>query len=95
MNGKARRHLRGLGHHLNPIVRVGQGGVTEGVVQATEQALLEHELIKIRVREAPVDRKEAAGILAEKCGAEVVQILGKMILLYRPHPEEPTIKLPG
>lgn len=94
MNGKARRFLRGRGHHLEPIVRVGQGGVTDGVVQATEAALLDHELIKIRVRDAPEDRKIVAANLGERCGAEVVQILGKTILLYRAHPEEPKIKLP-
>lgn len=95
MNGKARRHLRGLGHHLEPIVRVGQGGVTDGVVAATEKALVDHELIKLRVREAPEDRKVVAATLAERCRAEVVQILGKTILLYRANPEEPVIKLPA
>ena len=95
MNGKARRHLRGLGHHLDPIVRVGQGGITEGVIRAAKAALLDHELIKVRVREAPDHQKVVAAQLAEACGAEVVQVLGKTFLLYQAHPEEPKIELPS
>ncbi|MDF1563911.1 MAG: ribosome assembly RNA-binding protein YhbY [Deltaproteobacteria bacterium] len=94
MNGKARRHLRGLGHHLEPVVRVGQAGVTEGVIRAAEVALLDHELIKVRVREAPENQKVVGAKLAEACDAELVQVLGKTFLLYRAHPEEPKIKLP-
>jgi RNA-binding protein len=95
MKGKARRYLRGLGHHLEPVVRVGQAGVTDGVVRATDAALETHELIKVRVREAPAPAKEVGATLAERCDAELVQVLGKTLLLYRPHPDEPKIVLPA
>ena len=89
------RHLRALGHHLSPVVHVGNGGVTEGVVGALEQALLDHELVKIKVNENAADRRrEVARALAERTGSEEVQVLGRTVLLYRAHPEHPTIVLP-
>lgn len=96
LTGKDKRHLRALGHNLDVVVHVGKGGVTDGLVTAVNQALEDHELIKIRVlEEAPVDRKEAAEMLAERCGAVVAQVLGKVVLLYRRHPDHPEIVLPG
>src|SRR5690348_583007 len=60
LSGKAARYLRGLGHHLDPIVQIGKDGITEGVVTATRTALLAHELIKVKILpEAPIDRKLA------------------------------------
>lgn len=92
LTGKQRHHLRALGHHLNPVVMVGQDDITEGVLAACEQALLDHELIKVKVGEgASTPRKEAAELLAEKTGAEMVQVLGRIVLLYRAHPEKPRI----
>ncbi len=95
LTGKQRRHLRALGHPLDPIVTVGKEGPTEAVVEALDIALTDHELVKVRVGgTATVDRKEAAKQLGEKAQAEVAQIVGNIILLYRAHPDDPTIKLP-
>lgn len=95
LTGKQVRYLRGLGHHLSAVVQVGHGGITDGVVKAVDQALLDHELIKIKVSDtAPEDRREAVRILAQRTGSEEVQVLGRTLLLYRPHPEDPKIKLP-
>jgi RNA-binding protein len=95
LNGKQRRHLRGLGHHLDPVVQVGNAGLTDGVVGAVEQALTDHELIKIRIGEnAPEDRKAVSRLLAERTGSAEVQVLGRTVLLYRRHPEKPKIRLP-
>ena len=95
LSGQQRRHLRGLGHHLDPVVQVGNQGITDNLVAAVDQALLDHELIKIRVGEhAPEDRKTVAKALAERTGSEEVQVLGRTILLYRAHPEKPKLKLP-
>src|SRR5688572_32997363 len=49
LDGRQRRHLRALAHNKKPVVQVGNGGVTPGVVQALDQALLTHELVKVRV----------------------------------------------
>jgi RNA-binding protein len=90
--GKQRRALRALGHHLRPVVQVGQDDVSDGVVGAVVQALLDHELIKVKVGEGSgLDRKAAAALLAEKTGSELIQVLGRTILLYKRHPEKPRI----
>src|SRR5207253_722997 len=61
LSGRAARYLRGLGHALDPIVAIGKHGITDGLVKQTTDALLQHELVKVRVMsEAPVDRKDAA-----------------------------------
>ena len=89
------QYLRALGHHAQVIVQIGKNGVTDGVTAAVHQALLDDELVKIRVSgESPADRHEAAEALAEALKAEVAQVLGHTLLLYRPHPSEPKLKLP-
>lgn len=93
LNGKQRRKLRALGHHLSPVVIVGQEGVTPGVVAAVEQALYDHELIKVKFNESPDDRRDGAQMLSEQTGADVAQILGKTVLLYKAREEDPEIKL--
>jgi RNA-binding protein len=95
LTGKQRRHLRGLGHDLKPIVQVGKGGIDDGLVAAIEQALDDHELVKIKVGEAAgLDRHDAAEAIARRTHSEVAQVLGNTVLLYRAHPEEPEIVLP-
>ena len=83
LTGKQRRHLRGLGHHLEPVVIVGQSGVTDGVISAVEQALNDHELIKVKINEGPDGRHEGADRLAEATGAELAQLLGRTALLFK------------
>jgi len=88
-SGKLRKALRAAGHHLAPVVQVGKEGVTGAVLRQVGQALLDHELIKVKVgTESPSDRFEAAERLGAT-GASVAQILGRTILLYRKHPERP------
>ena len=89
-SGKLRRALRGHGHHLSPIVQIGKGGVSEAVRKQVEQALADHELVKVRVdADSPEDRFAAADALAGLPGANVVQILGRAILVYKRHPHKP------
>ena len=88
-----RRYLRGLAHDLKPIVQVGHDGVTEGVIEAVEQALLDHELIKVRMHE-PEEKSDMAAELATLSKAHLCGLVGHTAILYRPHPEEPVIKLP-
>lgn len=95
LTGKQRRHLRALGHKLRATVQVGKGGIDDGLVKAVDQALGDHELIKVKIGEgAGVDRHEAADELALKTKSEVAQVLGNVVLLYRPDPEKPEIVLP-
>ena len=89
---KQRRHLRSLGHHLDPVVHVGKDGITPGLVTALDDALETHELVKIRVgQNAVIEKSDAADALAHQTGSEVAQILGNTVLLYRRHPDEPKI----
>jgi RNA-binding protein len=95
LSGAAVRMLRGLGHHLDPIVMIGKDGITDGVVGSLRAALLAHELVKVRVQpEAPIDRHEAGEELAAKTGAALAQVLGRTLLLYKRHPKKPKIELP-
>lgn len=96
LTGKQRRYLRGLGHHLDPVVQVGKDGITEGLVGALDSALQTHELIKIKLGEAAGSDRDAIGsALAEACAADLVQVLGRTVLIYRRRAEEPTIQLPS
>jgi RNA-binding protein len=95
LTGKQRRHLRGLGHELKAIVQIGKNGIDDGVVAAVEQALVDHELVKIKLGEAAgLDRHDAAEAIAGRTRSEVAQVLGNTLLLYRADPDEPTIVLP-
>jgi RNA-binding protein len=94
LTGKQKRYLRGLGHHLKPVVMVGKGEITEALALETAEALAAHELIKVKILESCLlDRNKAAIELAGASGAEVAQILGRTILLYKQR-KEPKIELP-
>jgi RNA-binding protein len=83
LTGKERRHLRAIGHHLEPVVLVGQSGVTEGVIAAIDQALNDHELIKVKINEGPEGRHEGADRIAEATSSELAQLLGRTALFFR------------
>jgi RNA-binding protein len=88
--GKLRKALRAAGHHLSPVVQVGKEGVTAAVLHQLDEALLAHELVKVKVgSESPEDRFEAAARLADAPGARVAQVLGRTMLVYRKHPTRP------
>lgn len=95
LNGRQKRHLRALAHHLDPLVAVGKEGVSAAVVAATNQALVDHELIKVRLPQ--VDREERAEMvetLERETGAAVAGVTGRIAILYRRHPEKPRVQLP-
>jgi RNA-binding protein len=95
LNPRCRQFLKGKGHHLKPVIIIGKEGISEKVIAGTSKALLDHELIKVGILEtALLDRKEAAADLAEKTGAELVQIVGFKLLLYKRHPKKPVLVLP-
>lgn len=95
LNGEQRRFLRALGHHLQPVVQIGDKGLHEAVLKQIRHALLAHELVKVRWRGAePEERKEGAQRLHKELTAQVVQMLGHTLLIYKEHPEKPKIQLP-
>ena len=95
LSGKQVRHLRSLGHHLEPVVQLGKLGYTDQAQTAIDEALTQHELVKIRIgTECPQDRKELATTVPDSLKASLAQALGRTLLLYRKHPKKPVIKLP-
>jgi putative YhbY family RNA-binding protein len=81
--------LRARAHHLNPVVLLGAAGLTEAVVKETDRALAAHELIKVRIPGDDRDEREAIGArLAAQLGAARVQSIGKLLVLYRPRPDD-------
>ena len=97
LNSKQRAHLRGLAHHLDPVVHIGVDGVSEPVIESINEALNTRELLKIKVLDnAPVDVQEAAAAVASAIPeAHVPQTIGRIAVLYRPFPEDPEIRLPS
>jgi RNA-binding protein len=85
---KQRSFLRGKAHHLNPVVMLGKEGVSESVIKATEKALEDHELIKIKVPSDDQDEfHSTVNDLMAKTKAEVVQKIGHLLVIYRPSKE--------
>jgi RNA-binding protein len=95
LTGKQTRHLRSLAHHLNPIFQVGKGGVNDHLIKHINEALEVRELIKITVlNNSGEDRHEVGEQLAESAQAELVQVIGKIIVLYKQSRDHKTIVLP-
>jgi len=93
LQGFQRRFLRSRANPLRPLVQVGEGGISPAVVTAVDQALADHELVKVRLR-APEDKKALAAELAECTAAALCGVVGHTVILYRPDPEEPRLALP-
>ncbi len=82
--GRQIRQLRSLAHHLDPVVTIGKSDITDGTVAQASEALEAHELIKCSVLDtSSLTVREAASELAERLGAEVVQVIGRKFSLYR------------
>ena len=98
LRGKQKKYLRGLGHHLAISVIVGREGLTVNLIDSCNDSLRAHELIKVKLgQNCPLEKKEAALQLARQTGSEMVQLLGKTVLLYRENPDiskDERIRLP-
>jgi RNA-binding protein len=91
-----RKYLRRLGHDRNPIVLVGQGGISPNLVAELDRALHDHELVKVRARVGDRDvRDQILDDLARATGSELVQRIGHVALYYRPSKDKPGILLPA
>ena len=96
LTSRQKQYLKGLAHPLEPVVRVGRGGVKESVAAETRKSLQSHELIKVRIdSDDSADRKVLAAELASAADAAIAGMVGKIAILYRQRDEEPEIKLPG
>ncbi|MBO9599365.1 MAG: ribosome assembly RNA-binding protein YhbY [Cohnella sp.] len=95
LTGKQKRHLRALAHHLKPIFQVGKGSTNDHLIRHIEEALEVRELIKVSVlNNCMDDPKDIGEELAERSGAELAQVIGKTIVLYKESRENKQIVLP-
>jgi RNA-binding protein len=94
LTSRQRAHLRGLAHHIDPVVLTGDAGISDAVITKVKTELSNHELIKVRVADGPVEIDAAAPLLVQGANAELVQIIGRMVVLYKARKKDPTIRLP-
>lgn len=95
LTSKQKSYLRSEAHHLQPIFQIGKSGLTDAIIKQIEEALEARELIKLSVlQNCEQDKEEIADILGQQAGFEVVQIIGKTIVLYKESTEKKKIVLP-
>lgn len=92
---KQKRYLKALGTHLKPIVQIGKAGVTPSVIDSATEAIAAHELIKVRaIQNCPEEPATIFAVLGQATAAEVVQVIGRNALLYKPNLETPKLLIP-
>ena len=95
LTGKQKRFLRSKAHHLNPIFQVGKGGVNDNMIKQIDEVLEARELIKVSVlQNCEDDRDTVAQQLSRGAKAELVQIIGNTIVLYKESRENKQLVLP-
>ena len=95
MTSKQRAYLKGLAMTMDPIFQIGKSSLTPELTAAVAEALEARELIKLNILKNCVDDgNELAAVLAVRTHAQVVQVIGKKIVLYKPDKENPKIVLP-
>lgn len=96
LTGKQKRFLRAKGHHLDPIFQVGKGGVNENMIKQLNEVLEARELIKISIlQNCDEDRETVAAELVAGTKAELVHVIGRMVILYKQSKENKQIQLPS
>ncbi|HGF7586128.1 MULTISPECIES: ribosome assembly RNA-binding protein YhbY [Enterococcus] len=89
LRGKQKRFLRSKAHHLQPIFQIGKGGINSAMIVQIEEALEKRELIKISLLQNTDEvAEEAAQVLEKEIDCEIVQIIGRVIVLYKPSTKE-------
>lgn len=95
MTSKQRAYLKSLASDLNPVFQIGKSSLTPEVTEAIGEAFNNRELLKIAVlKNCADDPEEIADIVAERTHSQVVQVIGKKIILYKPDKKNPKIILP-
>jgi RNA-binding protein len=95
LSERQRKYLRGLGHALNPVLLVGNAGVTPAVIAEAKRALQDHELIKVKYRGAAREARDAGlSTLAESTDSVLVHRIGHTALYYKRRNDRPGIVIP-
>lgn len=95
LSEKQIRHLKGLAHHLKPVVWLGQHGLRESVLEEIRVALASHELIKVKIPAEKTDRLHMIAEISAATGADSVQHIGQMAVFFLRNPKKPKIVLPS
>jgi len=96
LSGKQRSYLRSKGNQMKPVIQVGKDGISSSLVEQVNETIEARELIKVRIlNNSLYTAKEAAQELAKECGAEVVQVIGNVCLIYRRNDEDSKYNLPN
>ena len=96
LSEKQRKYLRGLAHGRDPVVMVGQSGLSPAIISELDTALGAHELVKVRARVGDREIRDAAlEQLAAQTASALVQRIGNVGVFYRAHKEKPRIVLPA
>ncbi len=95
MKGKQRAYLRSEANEMDPLFQIGKNGISDGVIEQVDNALEARELIKVRALDNSLyTAREAAEELAEECEAEIIQVIGNVLVLYRASEGESEYNLP-
>ncbi|MFR9295561.1 MAG: ribosome assembly RNA-binding protein YhbY [Turicibacter sanguinis] len=95
LTGKQKSYLKGLSHNMQPIIQIGKNGVNEMLVKTIEDALEARELINISVLQNCLEEPKTMAIdIADVLEAEVVQVIGRTIILYKQSRKKKQIVLP-
>ena len=90
ITSKRRAELRAEAHHLAAVVHVGNHGLSDAVLESIDDALRTRELVKVQLgKHVESTAKEAAALLSTRLHADVVQVIGKVVALYRENPDLP------
>jgi RNA-binding protein len=93
---KQKKHLRGLAHAREPVVLIGQSGLSPAITGELETALGAHELVKVRARVGDRDQRDSIfAELAQQTRSALVQRIGNVAVFYRPSKDKPRIILPA
>ena len=97
LTGYQRAYLLKKAHPLKPVVFLGRGGLTEGVLEAILKALRDHELVKLKFVDYKEDKRELSGAAAEATDSHLVRVIGNIAILYRPREvvDERSFHVPG
>jgi RNA-binding protein len=88
VNSADKKNFRAQAHTLKPVIMIGQAGLTAAVLAEIELALDTHELIKIRIRAEKEDRKLISEKICTETGAELIQTIGQITVVYRLNPDK-------
>lgn len=94
LSNSQKRYLRGLTHSINPVVMVGEKGLTDNVLEAIDEALDQHELIKVKLRSDRETRLSWIDTISERFGAIPVHSIGQVACFFRRNPKKPVVELP-